>query len=427
MSFRYPASDAVIENPYTGNVVWASHPDAYNQPFSMVYANIYWKDFEPEPGQYAFDALEKYFQFDHWRQEGKHVVIRFIMDSPSDTAHRDIPDWLYLITGDGTDYDTAYGKGYSPNYDNVALISAHRRAIAALGERYGNDPFVAFVQLGSLGHWGEWHVNPEIGQMPKEEVREAYVAPYLQYFEAEQLLMRRPFSIAAEEGMGLYNDMAGHGEATQIWLDWIEHGGVYDQTGEKAALAAMPDAWKSAPIGGELSSAIDMADVLGIDLLKTIELLSTSHASWIGPNSLVNIDKDGPQQKALDQIMKTIGYRLRVDCMTVTRTLLGGVNLEIDFVNDGVAPFYFDWPVVLRVQSNLHVTQIPLVIDLRTVLPGETVTETIHFAKADLPEGMSTLSVAVLDPQTGKPGLALAMGTNPQKEFVGLGSIEFIE
>ncbi len=73
--------------------------------------------------------------------------------------HRDIPDWLYEKTKDGKDYDISYGKGYSPNYANRVFTEAHAKAVAALGKRFGQDTFFSYVELGSLGHWGEWHIK----------------------------------------------------------------------------------------------------------------------------------------------------------------------------------------------------------------------------------------------------------------------------
>lgn len=90
----------------------------------------------------------------------------------------DIPDWLYAQTGDGSWYSTDYGKGYSPDYNNATFRAAHRRVLAALGEHFGTDGFVTYVELGSLGHWGEWHIKTGEGlvPMPDEAIRDEYVA-----------------------------------------------------------------------------------------------------------------------------------------------------------------------------------------------------------------------------------------------------------
>lgn len=101
--------------------------------------------------------------------------------------------------------------------------------------------FVSYVELGSLGHWGEWHVKREDGivGMPEKSVRDEYVKHYVSAFSGAKLMMRRPFSSAEEYGLGLFNDMAGDPEATDEWLGWIENGGGYTQTGEADALSPM--------------------------------------------------------------------------------------------------------------------------------------------------------------------------------------------
>lgn len=54
----------------------------------------------------------------------------------------------------GTWYDMEYGKGYAPDYNNEQMIQYHKRAVNALGEHFGRDGLVSYIELGSLGHWG---------------------------------------------------------------------------------------------------------------------------------------------------------------------------------------------------------------------------------------------------------------------------------
>lgn len=134
-----------------------------------------------------------------WRSEGKHLVLRFICDDPGDESHTDIPDWLYRETGkDGDWYDNDYGKGFAPDYSNTTMIRRHTQAVKAMGERWGSDPLISYIELGSLGHWGEWHVNYGAGirRLPLEEVREQYVKVWPEAFPNAMILMRRPFCSA---------------------------------------------------------------------------------------------------------------------------------------------------------------------------------------------------------------------------------------
>lgn len=403
--FDYPASDAVLINPYMGSAAWANDDGERAQPFTLVYANLRWADFEPRQGQYDFEAFEETNHFDKWRREGKHLILRFVMDLPGGKKHMDIPQWLYDQTGDGRYYKVSYGRGYCPNYDNETLIEAHARAIEALGERYGDDPFVAYVQLGSLGHWGEWHVHSGAGQMPLEAVRDRYALPYLDAFPRAFLMMRRPFAFAQRYDLGLFNDTAGEPGATQEWLDWIDRGGDYDQTGEEDALLPMPDGWRTAPIGGELSTRLGAEALLSNkNLGRTLSLFSRSHTSWFGPGSFVKIKKEGKLQGALDQVNRLVGYRLRVESASVS----AGPRVCLTWANEGIAPFYFDWQPCLRLTAeDGREKRFPLTMTLSDVQPGAG-----YQAEAvldGLPAGSYRLEVGILDPATGEAGVALAM------------------
>lgn len=424
VAVTYAASDAELVNPYIGNAVWARDTGTHEQPFTLVYADLTLADFEPEEGTFDFASFEEKNQFDRWRAEGKHLILRFVLDLPGEKKHRDIPDWLYEATGrDGTAYSIEYGRGYSPNYENETLIRAHAAAIAALGERYGNDPFVAYVQLGSLGHWGEWHVHADVGAMPPQAVYAQYVLPYIAAFPNACLLMRRPFAIAADYGLGLFNDTAGSLGSTTVWLDWIQNGGDFETTDGTEALVPMTDAWQTAPIGGELAYGSSYTALLGEDFAQTLSLFTQSHTSWIGPASFADITRGSDAQEALNELLRTVGYRLRVSRCEVDTS--AGVRVTLFWTNDGIAPFYFDWQPTLAVTaSDGTQTLYPLSLALLDILPGTTVTAGLTLPELD-PEGETyTLSVGIVDPATGEAGVALAMQAEQEELWYTLLQIE---
>src|SRR5690606_8522362 len=112
---------SVLNNPYMGFAVDARSDEA-EQPFRLAHANLSWRELEPEEGHYDWESIEAKYQFDLWRSRNVNLVIRVILDYPGDTAHMDIPDWLYeAIDRQGTWYDNDYGQGFSPDYDNPVL------------------------------------------------------------------------------------------------------------------------------------------------------------------------------------------------------------------------------------------------------------------------------------------------------------------
>lgn len=420
--YTYEASREAFYNPLIGFAPEADYVEAVGDN-TLVYVGILWKDIEPEEGVYDFSLVEENNHLKRWREEGKHVVLRFLCDKPSEEEHMDIPEWLYEKTGDGTfyAYDSTH-RGYSPDYSNPVLIEAHARAIEALGEYFGEDNFVSYVELGSLGHWGEWHVNYEAGivRMPGEEIREQYVTPYLSAFPNAKILMRRPFNTAAKYGFGLYDDTAGNPEATKTWLDWIQNGGDYNQAQEENALSPMPEAWKTAPVGGEFNSDIPMTDMLTSALDTTLALLDQSHTSFLGPycpNGLTEENGLGCEE-GIDAVRRKLGYRFRVErasCVELPET--SAYEVSLNWQNDGIAPMYWDWDVYLYFydEEQTLLGRWPVEVDTTRLLPGETVTSRTQ-VQADLMERGTYVALGIEDPMTGQPAVRLAMET----ETIGL-------
>lgn len=409
----YPRTEEVFYNPGMGFAPNADYMDAVGEN-TLVYVDVTWRELEPEEGVYDFAGIAEENYLDRWRSDGKNVVFRFVCDNPSGEEHMDIPDWLYEKTGDGVFYDTEYGKGYSPDYRNETFIEYHRKAIEALGKEYGRDDFFCYIELGSLGHWGEWHVKYDAGipKIPSEEVCMKYVKPYLTAFPDAKLLMRRPFSAVSEYGLGIYNDMTGEPESTGEWLSWIENGSVYAETEKPMTLPACPKVWEQAPVGGELTSSLSMEDMLIFEKKQTLSLLGESHMTFIGPKCPTACGEELEYPEETAALRNMLGYRYGVSEMKISRRpWKKSIKVWMTFCNYGVAPMYFDWPVCLYTLDHKgtvtgrYQTEVKL-----SELPQDSSME----IKAELPEG--SVAVGIENPRTGEPEVYLDMETE-QKDF----------
>ena len=393
----YPASKEIFANAMMGYA-----PDVRSDKTdgtTLRYLGLSWREWEPEEGVYDVDGLEETYHLRELREQGVHLVLRFLCDTPGSEEHLDIPDWLYEKTADGSWYDTSYGKGYSPDYANETFRLAHRKAIAALAETL-DDGFAAYVELGSLGHWGEWHIKSGEGlvPMPGESIRDSYVQDYMDYFQNAKLLMRRPFAVAAQNSLGLYNDMTGMSEDTEKWLDWAENGGWYGE--EENALQPMPHFWQNAPVGGEFTSSLSMQTMLQDELANTISLLEQSHMTFLGPKAA-----DPGYAEGYTAVLGAMGYRLRV-ASAQKRSGALGVNVSMELANDGAAPFYWDWPIVLYAEddSGNELGQAELAISLSALQPGSRVS-----AAVKLPAKTRKIYLGIQDPMTGQNAVRFAM------------------
>lgn len=121
----------------------------------MAFFYVSWRELEPNPGDRRFAQWESQ-KWNTPQAQGKHIVIRLYLDYPN--LPTGVPQWVidsgvamrpYNIPG--------IGQGLAPDYDDPRLLVPLLNFIQALGARYNSNPRVAFVQLGTLGFWGEWH------------------------------------------------------------------------------------------------------------------------------------------------------------------------------------------------------------------------------------------------------------------------------
>lgn len=409
---QYKESQAAFGNPLMGYAPSAWYNEV-SEDISLLYMDITWAELEPEEGVYNWASIDEENQISRWRKEGKHLVLRFVCDIPSDEEHMDIPEWLYEKSGKaGKWYDGEYGKGFAPDYNSPTIISCHKKAVRAIGEHFGQDGLISYVELGSLGHWGEWHVNYSEGiqRIPREAVRDKYILPWTEAFPDAMILMRRPFAAAEKYGFGLYNDMTGQPEATQSWLGWINNGGEYDQTGEKNVIVPMKDFWKTAPSGGEFTSSLSMEEMLDTNLSGTVEMIREAHTTFLGPKI--------PDENYVDgykEVLKNMGYRLWISMAELKNTAKGS-RLKLTWENSGVAPMYKEWPVYVYIEdeSGKLVEKSRISIKISSLLPGEKAT-TLTALETErlnsLLEKGYRLSVGIEDPMTELPCVRFAMET----------------
>ncbi len=485
----------VYNNPYKGWTVWANVssndiPDiAYD--YNLAYFPVTWDDIETSEGVFDWSYVDEKYQLEYWKENGVRVNFRFVMDTPEpltgskkDTTYADvvdegfivvhglvdrttgyvteekvkqnlfshgnfradIPAWLVAelcnevidgkIENAGTFYnwpdaDILGGAGFSPNYYSEKLIERHDKMIEAFAAKFDDGSITGFVQVGSLGHWGEFHTWPEkgsfteynfgSGEFPNPETAGRYAQAYTDHFENIKIGIRYPYPFAAKNGFGLFNDMFGDPEGTDMFLGAIENGNtnnLIDPGPTDVADSKMPDFWKTNYSGGEFSHGDVLRAVDDDSIMDTISFIKDSHTSWLGPCSPCDL-LDGNAntyiyEGNINYLQRIMGYRFSVKSASYTPSVAAGGKLKIrlNWRNTGVAPFYYDWPVevsLLDAAGNVVASTVTK-DDIRKWMPGETISMTATIkVPADLDNGIYTVAVAILDPDTMKPAIRLAM------------------
>ncbi len=442
----YPkASYDFHNNPYKGWVGWADinegDVDDIKSEHNLIYVDVKWSELEPEKGTFAFDALEEQYQFEKWKKAGCRMVFRFVMDNPNlingdpDIKRMDIPQWLYDELaeenaegeGAGTFYngDTILGLlggvGFSPNYKSEKLLAYHAAAIKAFAERYDDPAITAYVEVGSLGHWAEFHTWPTgTGEFPDPELAQKYMQAYVDAFHNVRVGIRKPYALAAENNWGLYNDIFGvtSDGGTPTFLEWAPSGNtdMPGSTPDDIAASAMPDWWKLNYSGGEFANGDFRTNALNENICAVLGQIRDSHTTWLGPCSACDFKVGNPEYETfrynIETMFSTMGYNYGIYSLTKPERLITGQNntLSITWNNYGVAPVYYNCPVtlILKDQSGAAVYEQVQDFDTTTWLPGRSSVTAELDIPADLPEGEYTLSVKMTTADSRKDIIYLA-------------------
>ena len=91
--------------------------------------------------------------------------------------------------------------------------------------------------------------------------------------------------------------------------------------------------------------------------------------------------------------------------------------------NKGVAPIYRRYPLALRLRNEKHSEVLVTDADMRTWMPGDAVYDDTVYMPAGMPAGEYDLQIGVLDPQSMKPKVKLAIEGMDREGWYTLGKI----
>jgi len=393
---RPASSPGPLDNPLKGYCLYTNAGEIH-RPYSMVFQYVSWKELEPVEGRYAFEDWEKR-KWPHPRASGKHVVLRVYVDYPGKSSG--LPDWLRAKGVTEKNY-RAHGGGKSPDYNHPQMVLALERLITAMGKHYNTHPRVAFIQLGLLGFWGEWHTYPRGELFASKATQHRIIRAYLKAFPNKQLMARYADGVLSKyHAIGFHDDMFP--EDTDNGKGWsflarMRRGGHIDS-------------WKHNVVGGEMVPNA-AKKWLGKRWEFTQAMASRSHFSWMGPY--------GPALEAKvsddfiahsDQLVRQMGYQFRLTEIRHSRSVISGAQCRVIMqgMNEGVAPFYYPWPIKLAwldVRGTV-LSSVQLEDDVRKWLPGKFEIQATLPAPAK--PGTYQLGFGIEDPWKNKPAIRLA-------------------
>ncbi len=302
---------------------------------SVVYLRIPWSYLEPEEGQFNWSVLDTPAQ--RWIAKGKQIALRI---SCSESWMRwATPEWVHRAGAKGYDFEPGVGvkEGgpyWEPDYDDPVFLQKLDNFLAALAKRYDGNPEVAFIDVGSLGVWGEGHTFASTRHQISVDTVKKHIDLHLKHFKHTLLAANDDFSFHGDETIEY---------ARQKGLT-LRDDSVLVQGGENAYFhAGMAQAfWRERPVILECEHYGPSKErgywQDGSKYLQAVEEYHASYASihwW--PREFLEENRE-----LIARINMRLGYRLRlVEASWQEQVKLGEKwRVRWRWSNAGVAPCY---------------------------------------------------------------------------------------
>eukprot|EP01100_Stratorugosa_tubuloviscum_P015861 TRINITY_DN958_c0_g1_i1.p1 TRINITY_DN958_c0_g1~~TRINITY_DN958_c0_g1_i1.p1 ORF type:complete len:445 (-),score=229.34 TRINITY_DN958_c0_g1_i1:159-1493(-) len=385
-----------LDNPLKGWVAYSEPGDTHSLTTKMAYFYFSWRDIEPSEGVYNFTTFENRWQSS--AATGKHIVFRLYLDYPNSPTG--IPQWIINKGIQLTRYETQeVGNGYSPDYNDERLLQPLLKTISKLGQRYNNNNRVAFIAIGTLGFWGEWHTWPLEHLFANATTQQRVVNAYRAAFPNKILLTRYPGGETGKQNwIGYHDDYFPDDTNATGW-------GFIPTMKESGRLQN----WRKAAIGAEMvPNAANTYLFNKWD--QTMSMLRAIHLTWMGPYCpAIEFNKNSTFYDRARLMVRTMGYQYEFNHIQLSCLSDGKLSIALRAINTGVAPFYYNWIVrfaFFRSSDKLLIKQFNTAVDIRNWLPGTFWLNTT--ITPQLNPGTFSLAIGIIDPWTQKPAITFA-------------------
>jgi hypothetical protein len=427
-------SDAILVNPGMGFTTHSSvdgEVPGYPQS-SIAYYRWYWDELEPEEGKFKWAMVDSVLS--EVRSRGQRLAIRIM---PANGRPR-IPDWYrktgasgYEFIAESTQLAGKDNRSWMPDHEDPLFAEYMGRLVTEFAKRYDGHPDIDHVDIGSYGHWGEWHLSFVREQEAYAfKIKKMIIDWYLEGFKTTPLVIPEDAEdgliYATENGTGWRADCMGDYGPPNNWnlmTRYLHLPRAYPSVGE---------AWKTRPVAFESCGTMETWLAAGRDIDYIYSACLELHTSILNNKSSPIPPEWWP---ATEKFLKRMGYRYVVRLLRHERFLEPGsaLNIEMTVDNIGVAPVYRAYKPVFELRKAGSRNQKRVVqrhfADWNVLqwLPGRHLASTSTTIPADAEPGRYSIYFALLDPYTDEPAIKLAVDGRDAQGWYAWSTFEAVE
>jgi hypothetical protein len=210
---------------------------------------------------------------------------------------------------------------------------------------------------------------------------------------------------------------------------------MYDYYPQGIINFGMEDAWKKAPISLEVCGTIKswyekMCNTCQVLSADTLQYIINETLKW-HISSFNNKSSPVPEEwrPIIDDWLKKMGYRFVLRSFSYPEFVETGGRLDFKswWDNKGVAPIYKKFLLAVRLTNNKRSDVFITDADINTWFPGDNLYDDAIFIPRDMPAGLYQLQIGIVDRQSLKPKVNLAIEGRTTEGWYPVGQLEIKE
>jgi hypothetical protein len=411
-----------------------------------VYLRLAWAYLEPREGQFDWPVIDRII--DKWTAHGLGIAFRIsCKETSTDRIEQQFatPRWVMESGAQGGYYRGGKAAGpeapWEPVFGDPVFLAKLDKFLAAFAARYDRQSWVRYVDIGSIGDWGEGHTSSGSHNECGFAVRKQHVDLYLKHFKHVPLVLSDDYVYALgnpAERRALHQYALTNGISYRddsILVDWYVGGARESFTVRSPEFFA--DAYPRTPTVLELehystakrqgnwegrpgSSVAKLGEgKKGPDYFRgALELL---HATYIGYHGDAHQWlADNPE--LTKELLNRCGYWLFPKSIELPESLVvgGTVPLTLTVENRGVAPPYQSYELRVKLSGGGTILVRPLLKGVKSWLPGSAVASRCELAlPAELKPGDYQVALGLFDIHPGKDRPVEFALKAPLRDFEG--------
>jgi Domain of unknown function (DUF4832)/Beta-galactosidase len=446
-------STRILENPHKG---WYHHsPDNQTNRYHVgadseldnfpgldhIFVRMSWAWFEPVEGKYNWTWIDT--MVNRWVPKGYRIGIAITtkendLQYATPTPGYATPKWVFDA---GAKASLQNGGFWEPDFNDPIFLEKLNKFHAALAKRYGDKPWLSYVQMASYGTWGEGHNWPASNTKYPFSTLKKHLDIYLNNYPGVKICLSDD---AYSEGVIQTERELLKQYVEEKGIFWTDHSilveyhtSAFPATFSIKTPALFADTWKTRPAQLELEHyhkikgsrwSVPNGVQKGQSLLRGA--IDLAHATYVGYHGDAKTwFADNPS--ITRDLVNRIGYWFFPTTLVLPQKLTAGTtqSIQMSWNNRGVAPAYNRYLLKAKLQNKTFThTQVFMETNTASWMPGIAQIENYSLKlPSGIPPGMYDFSVAlVLDtlPNSQKIELALVETIKDSAGFYNLAKVE---